>query len=825
MFRNYLAAAWRSASRDRFYAVLNVLGLGLGFAAAILIGLFVRNELSFDRFLPDIQNVYRVQLTTADLDSPPLTSFATPNEIGAELKLDFPEILAVARYAKLYMGLRHGNVEAEEFLHWVDPDFLSVLKYPMLRGDRSSALAEPDSIVLTRSTAEKYFGTIDCLGQTLEVDRLHPMRVTGIVEDPPTTSTVQFVGLLSGKSAWGKLALLDANTPIKGQLFVSLFTYVKLRPGVTPDSLAARLPAFALAHYPNVDGTKSILTSIHLKPVADVHLHPYNPDSSERDDQAQTVYAIAATGILVMLLAGINFVNLVTARATRRAVEVGVRKALGAMRRQLMVQFMGESLLYALAGMMLGVAMAEIYLPILNAFLDRQLSFDYWRDPILVIGPVVTAILFGLAAGLYPAVILSRFPPALVLKARSGASIGGGKMRLALVLFQFSVTISLVIVTTVIYRQNDFATSRALGFDKDLVLTVNMVGMAKVTPPDGLELREQDSVDTLRARLATVPGVKSVAGSFSVPMLTQSFTLDYRRTGLTDGQVVASNYMPIDFDYFSVYGLPILAGRDFSRAYAEDQIAHEDKTKLCSVIINQAEVRALGFADASAAIGQELQSEDPTFPLRRHRIIGVVPDFPLRSIRQPVPPTVFLIDLELDRVLNLKLTGANLPETLRGIDVVWHGVVPGTPIDREFLDDRLAGLYLDVTREGVVFSGFAGIAVAIGCLGLVGLSAYTAERRTKEIGIRKALGASAVDVTRMLVWQFTVPVLVANIFAWPVAWWFMRRWLDGFAYRLDLDALPFITAGLGALLIAVVTTIFHAIQVAHSRPVAALRYE
>ena len=271
--------------------------------------------------------------------------------------------------------------------------------------------------------------------------------------------------------------------------------------------------------------------------------------------------------------------------------------------------------------------------------------------------------------------------------------------------------------------------------------------------------------------------------------------------------------------------VPLLAGRDFSREFTEDKLSPQNKSRMSSAIINETAMRALGFTEPSAAIGQEIQSTDPGFPERRHRVIGVVPDFPLGSVRNPVPASIFIIDPEMFNVMNVKLSGANLGETLRRLDAVWLEFVPERPMNRVFLDDRIAGLYLDVTREGLMFATFAAFAVAIGCLGLIGLSAYTAERRTKEIGIRKALGASTVDVVWPLIREFTKPVLVANLLGWPIAWYFMRNWLDGFAYRIDLGPEPFLLAGLGAVVIAIATTGFHAVQVARSRPVTALRYE
>jgi putative ABC transport system permease protein len=824
MLRNYIMTAWRSARRDRFYALLNVIGLALGFAVVILIGLFVRDELSYNSFLPGYRDVYRMQVTIAEAGQRPVTWTGTPVRMAAELKLDFPEMVATARTVRQPIGLRHGDVEAVEKIMWVDPDFLAVLGYPLLRGDPATALADPDSIVLTRTLAEKYFGTIDCLGQTLEIDRLHPERVTGIAEDPPSNTTENFSALLSSKTAWGKLALADATPPVPGELNLMGETIVRLPPRTDPDKLAARFPAFVLAHYPDPDGPQTLFASLFMHSLADVHLHPYNPDTTEPDNLAQTLYAVAATGLLILLLAGINFVNLVTARATCRAVEVGVRKGVGALRSQLMVQFIGEAFGYSMAGLLLGMGLAKLFLPSLNAFLDRQIAFEFAHHPVLAVLPVATAILLGFAAGFYPAMVLSRFPPAHTLKAGPGASIGGGRMHLGLVVFQFTVTIALLIATVVIYHQVLFATSQALRFDKDLLLTIDLTGMPEQATPDGLGKREAGPLETLRTRIASVPGVQSMAATFAVPSWSNFLRTDFVRSGQSDRQPVNFTIRPVDFGYFGVYRVPLLAGRDFSRDLIDDRMPPDDKSRLSGAIINETALRALGFADVSAAIGQEVHSTDPGFP-RRHRIIGVAPDFPLDSIRDPVPPSIFIVDPDLFKVLSVKLLGSNLPDTLRGIDAVWHEVVPTQPINRVFLDESIAKLYLDVDHQGRVFAAFAGFAVVIGCVGLIGLSAYTAERRTKEIGVRKALGASTFDVSRLLIWQLVKPVLLANGLAWPIAWWFVRGWLDGFAYRIDLGPAPFLAAGLGSIAIAIGTTGFHAIQVARSRPVAALRYE
>jgi putative ABC transport system permease protein len=821
MLQNCLQSAWRSARRDRFYALLNVFGLAMAFAAVILIWLFVRDELSYNSFLPDYRDAYFVKLTIAEPGQPPVTSQGTPERMAAELKLDFPEIVAATRTRTTAGGVRHGVVEAVETIMWADSDFFTVLGYPLLRGDPRTALAEPDSTVLTRTLAVKYFGTIDCVGQVLEIDRAHPVRVTAVAEDLPFNASEKFVLLISGKTAWGPLAIADANPPAPGELTLAGETFVRLRPGVNPHLLGDRLAAFVVKHYPDPDGPRPLFASLFLHPMSDVHLHPYNPDSSETDSREQMLYAVGAIGFFILLLAGINFVNLMTARATRRVVEVGVRKAAGAQRSQLMAQFMTEALAYSLAAIVFGVCFAMLLLPYLNAALDRQISLDPWRTPGLALVPLAAAILFGLAAGLYPAVVLSRLPPARVLKARAGAASGGARLRLGLVVVQFAVTIGLLIVTLVINRQIAYATTQVLRFDKNLMLTIDLTGMPGRPSADGLGRLDEAPVKALRARLAAVPGVQAMAATFTLPLWSNMLSTDFSRSGQ---QPITFTIQPVDFDYFGIYRLPLLAGRDFSRTFAEDKASVGDRTPISSAIVNQTALRTLGFVDPSAAIGQEINGSDPTLPTRL-RIVGVAPDFPLDSVRQRVPPSVFIVEPDLFKVLSVRLSGANLPETLRGIDAAWHDAVPQRPISRVFLDDRIAGLYLDIARERQVFAAFAGCALLIGCLGMVGLSAYTVKRRTKEIGIRKALGASALDVLWLLARQFTKPVLLANLVAWPIAYWFVRRWLDGFAYRIALALDPFLVAALCVVVIALATTAFHAVQAARSKPVTALRYE
>jgi putative ABC transport system permease protein len=447
-------------------------------------------------------------------------------------------------------------------------------------------------------------------------------------------------------------------------------------------------------------------------------------------------------------------------------------------------------------------------LPSFNAFLDRKIGFAYWQDPQLIAGIAGLVLIVGVGAGLYPALVLAAFRPAAVLKGGRNAGAGGGWLRQTLVVLQFATSIGLAVATLVIVRQTDFATGESLRFDKDQVLLVQ---------------GPEACVDAFRDRVAGLPGVRGVACSRAAPL---DFSSSDGNSTLADGRAFEVNKTQVDFGFFELYGLRPLAGRLFDRGRPADAVpVAKDAVMSAPVLINETAVRVYGFASPDAAIGQMVTLSDVRSNNNSSQIIGVVPDFPIGTIRQTIQPTVFFVDPSIWGLLSVKLDGAHVSETIASIDRAWSETVTTRPIRRFFLDARIELLYQDVTRQARIFAGFATIALVIGCLGLFGLSAFTAERRTKEIGIRKALGASSADVARLLIWQFAKPVLIANAIAWPIAWLIMRNWLDGFAYRIPLSWEPFALAGAAALLIAVLTTGFHAVQVARARPVAALRYE
>ncbi|HEX4096704.1 MAG TPA: FtsX-like permease family protein, partial [Caulobacteraceae bacterium] len=655
----------------------------------------------------------------------------------------------------------------------------------------------------------------------LGVKEAHPVRVLAVLKDIPSETHLNLQVFASALAPWAAMADEDARP---SPFWTGFLTYVRLKPGASIDRVRARLPIFDKRRYPPVvaGGSAQLYRLVGLK---DLHFEARGSSDWLRQPGNRAVDAgIAAVGGLIVLIAAINFVTLMTARAARRAVEVGVRKAVGARRIDLVLQFMGEALIYVLIALVMAVAVAELALPRVNAFLGRTIVFDYLHDPLLLAAMVGAALVTAVIAGLYPALVLSAFRPVQALKGGVGQAGGDAAVRQVLVVAQFAILIGLIIVTATVYRQTSFALQDALRLKADQVVRISAI-----CNPD------------LRQELAGLPGVKSVTCASNVAEGQGKSTTVVRLPG---GSSLTLQAARAEVGFFEMHGLRPVAGRFFSRDHGEDVLLEQATSGMNgggaavaragqpSVVLNESAARALGYRTAAGAVGQPItwtrwsSGVGPAGPPSlSSQIVGVAPDFTLGSIRTQIPPTLYFIDVCCAEYTLVRLDGRLLPESLPAIDRLWKRVGHDRPIQRMFESQAVQALYRDVITQEAAVAVCAGLAILIACLGLFALAAFTTERRIKEIGVRKAMGASTSDVMRLLLWQFTKPVLWANLIAWPLAFWTMDRWLHGFAYRVDLPAWLFVLAAVAAVLIAWATVSIHAWMAARAKPATALRYE
>lgn len=829
MFRSYLTVALRNLVKHKLYSAINIIGLAVGLAACILILLFVRHELTYDRFFSKADRIAQVTIY-ATLPGRSTDHAATAMlPFAAAFKQDHPEVEAIARLIRQRSIVQQGDAQFFEDMLLADADFLRIFDFPFVAGTRETALDDPSGVVLTETLARKYFQSTDVLGRTLTVDNSKSVHVSGVMKDLPGNTQFELGILLPVNSVAGRN--LQAQERNWGA--ICCWTYAQLKPGTDLAALNAGLDAWMKKTAPTFNSPTGpiVLGDIfrpELRPLTGVHTQPLLSDMRPGTSLAE-IYTFSAVALLVLAIASINFMNLATARATQRAREVSVRKVVGASRGQIVMQFIGESVLLTLVGLVLALALVELVLPGYAAFLGKPLTFDY-SDPSLLGLLLGLAVLVGVAGGAYPAFFLSGFNPARVLKgASSGVGGGSGRLRTALVVVQFAISIGLMVATAVVHGQLLFAQTKDLGYDRENLLVLDGIGRRDIRDRQGAFL------DALRAD----PHVAAAAETDLVPGDGNENNTNVRLPGGDPSQMIILRNDSVGFDYVRTMGLRLVAGRDFDRNRGGDRMVTPDwlrngerrpegserVTLTGAALLNVAGVQRLGFATAEAAIGQIFEAGGGDGTSLRLTIVGVVDDFHYRSIHEEIAPSYFFVsDTPSDSAV-VRIKAGQVREALADIDRLWREIYPDMPIQRQFLDERLQDLYAREQKTSQMFAAFSGLAIIIACLGLFGLASFTAARRTKEIGLRKVLGAGVTDIVRLLVWQFSKPVLLANLIAWPLAWWGLEHWLRSFAYRIDLDPVLFVGAGAAALGIAWLTVGLHAARVAQARPVTALRYE
>jgi putative ABC transport system permease protein len=821
MIGNYFAAAIRNLLRNRAYTLINLFGLSLGFAASILIALYVREEYSYDRFIANYDRIYRVGL----IIEPPGRStirLSVSSAADAEaLKLAFPEIEVATRLTGANVRLyREGDNEGATLAsYWADPNFLDVFPLRPLAGSLVGALSKPDGLVLTRRAARQLFGREDVIGETLRVGEGTVMRVASVVESIPSNSHLDCEVLLPGVASFSNLTKETTEQNRPGALrSENTYTYMRLRAGASVAAVRSRLRAFADSHVAGtLNGTPlSNAYTFTLTPIAAIHLQPRSIGEPKPGADLQLLHALLAVSMLILMVACGNFVSMMTARATRRAIEVGIRKAVGATRWQIMTQFAGESLFYAVLAMAPAVLAVELVLPAFNGFLQREIAFNYLTDPLLGLGLVALAAFTGLAAGAYPALYLSRFKPTTVLRGATFLS-DSSRMRRLLVVCQFAIVIALLVATLTVNRQIQYAIEDRLRLPTDQIYIGSAA--AGCSPAFAGVLSKLEGVKA--ATCASYSGLGF--GHLSAILVSPD-----------DGHTVAALGAPVDYEFFKLFGIEPIAGRLLSAQFGQDDMLGRDRSarENPTLVINETAARAIGYSVPSEAVGKFVRwhrfgivaGQMQMLALASSKIAGVVPDFSIGSVRAGIEPMAYYIDTVPFSRMVMRFDGSLVQEALESVRNLWARQSTKR-LDGQFLDQYVNALYVDVITRSTIFSLFAGVAVVLAALGLLGLAIFTAERCTKEIGLRKVMGARRVDILLFLGWQFVRPVLWANLIAWPCAYLVMQRWLQGFAYHTNIGLLTFVAAGSLAIVIALVTVTGHAVLVARAKPVEALRHE
>jgi putative ABC transport system permease protein len=831
MWRNYWTVAVRALAKNRTYSIINIAGLAIGMAACILILLYIHYEQSYDGWLPDVENTYQLEAWYPHPQDgqPAFMQMSAYVSKTAALK-DFPQIEhAVYIQDNEPVLVQDGQAQATKNWQFVDDDFLKVVGLPLVAG---GTLTAPETAVITQSEAIKRFGTDKVVGQTMTIITRgvkHDLKITGVLKDIPKNSSLKIDALI--RLDFNQF-YADAPTILTGCWGCqSGYVYVKFRPGTDVRQIEAQMPAWEKRNIPdemngNIKYNAGQDEDWHFVNLKDIHLGKAQDSSMTPGNDERTIATFAIIAILILGMAVVNFTNLATARASQRAREVALRKVLGATRRQLVVQFVAESILISAVAMLVALALIELLVRPFSAFLDADIALTYLGKDGVLLPAIALTLLVGILSGLYPAVYLSRFQPAQVLKAnRSAAETpGSGRIRSVLVVFQFAVSIGLIICTAVIYGQTVFARSVDPGYKRDHILQVEELSRAQLYPKAEMIVKQMEAIPGVHAAALTDIGVNTnnQSNTFIIPPGSNR-------------QVLIGQYN-VGADYLEAMGLNLKAGRwfdanrpvdDMTAPYPQDIAAEKAiAARGVNVVINEYAARKLGFASPQDAVGKvvrgKLLSEEAG--ITNINIIGVVGDTRFRTVRTPIEPMMFRKVTAGPGWMIVRYRGD--PATVRSaVEQKWKQITSEVPFNAKFSEDVIGEMYKKEDARAQIFAAFSLLAVIIGCLGLFGLAAFTAQRRTKEIGIRKVLGARTRDIVRLLVWQFSRPVIIANIIAWPIAWWMMRDWLNGFDQRIPLTPIPFLIAAAIALGIAIATVVGHAIKVARANPIHALRYE
>ena len=783
MFKNYIKVAVRNLKRYKGYSFINVLGLSIGMTCTILILLWVRNELSYDRFFPNSNRIYRVVDSEKYSNGEESIFSLNPASLAPTLISQYPEIMDAARLRTVKSSVvQYENKRfTENNLTFVDPSFLKMFSLSFLNGNSNNALSNVSSVVLTQEMAEKYFGNEDPIGKIIRIDNRFNFAVTGIIKNLPSDTHLKIDFLLPFK------AIKDFGFTLEGWDSYAHTTYVLLAKGADYQTVAKKIKNAIIQKR-----TDDRIT-ISLQPITDIHLYSNKMIGIGGTGDITEVYIFTVIALLILLLACINFMNLSTARAGKRSKEIGMRKVVGARRKEIILQFFFESIVYAIISMGFSIFLIFDLLPLFNSISGKELSFNVLNNSGIVLLILGVAIFTGILSGIYPALVLSGFKPVKVLKGSYGLGSGNKRFRKVLVTSQFILTIILITGTVVVNRQLHFIQNKNLGFNKEQLLSIKLPG----------ELNKK--FDLIKERLQQDQGVVNVAGvSYPPSGVLRSMDINNWEGRKTDNSFL-TYILSASFDFANTMQVKMTDGRFFSKEFKTDTAE--------GCVVNEAAVRAM---DMKSPVGKKVLGL---------KILGVIKDFNFTSLHSKIAPLLIYFDPSDIKQLLVRIQPQDINYTVSSLKKTWNKIVPEFPFEYNFLDEQINKLYKADQRAGNVINVFSFLALFIACLGMFGLASFTAEQRVKEVGIRKVLGAKVSGIVLLLSKEFAKYVLIANLFAWPIAYFVINTWLENFAYRISLDWWMFLISGGIALIIALATISIQVVKAATANPVKSLKYE
>ena len=810
MFKNYIKIAWRSLKKQAFFTFLNTFGLAIGMAGALMISLYIYDELSYDKMFADADRVYRIDADIKFGGAEIKAAESAPPMAGA-LKRDYSQVESTVRFRTLgsmYVKKVGGETSSKENkVTYADSTFFQFFGIDLLAGNSKTALTGTNSLVLTKTAAEKYFGSTDVLGQNMLLDNSDTYTVTGVIDDMPKNSYF---------NEYSVFLAMAGNVASREELWGSnnYFTFVKLIPEAKVEDFQAPLQGmlerymlpWAQKYFPGMTAESFAASGNYIRyhtiALTDIHLHSDRSSEMNATSSMQNIYILSFIGLFLIILASVNFMNLSTAHSLKRAKEVGVRKTLGSNKMNLIFQFLTESGLIAFISLIAALLITMITLPFFNGFTGKSIAIPF-SQPLFWFLLLAATILLGLFSGCYPAFFMSRFTPVKTLKGGASESVGNGRVRNALVIFQFSISVFLIVSTLVVFQQLNFIQSKDLGFTKDQVLLINEIS------PLG------SKTNAFKEEILKMGNVENVTLSNFYPTPSwRSDTSFFQEGTKSQENAIQMQTWDVDMDYLKTLEMDVVAGRDFNKQYASDSTA---------IIINEATLPILNVTAQEALgmrISEEIDMENPTY----YTIIGVVKDFHFKSLRENIGALGLHIENNAENMA-VRLSGGDYSKSIAEIENIWNTMAPGQPFDYQFMDEAFYSTYNSEQKLSQIFFIFTILSIFIACLGLFGLAAFNAEKRTKEIGVRKVLGATVSQISYRLTVDFLKLVGVAILISLPLGWFAMNKWLEDFSYRIEIGLGVFVLAAVLAIVVAIVTVSYQSIKAAIVNPVKSLRSE